>query len=302
MTYKSLAALFLTALLMQVAQACVPDSAKPGDCVELGTWDFSLGLGLGVRTNPLAEGDNTPLILIPQVNYNGERFSVQNLDLGMVLWEDELQQLNLLATPSFDQVYFNRWSPGNFFIESGNGFVASGGKESTGKLPVIDLDGKGNLLGPQNTQISERKLRHRRTAGLAGIEYSLGGEQLDLQLQYLGDVTGIHQGTEARVSLAQHWSFERQKLSLALGALWQSRAVTDYYYGVQPAEADELGSYSASAGLTKIARLDWRYALTPQWDLRAFASLRWLPASISSSPLIDDNKVYTVFLGGMYHF
>ena len=87
-----------------------------------------------------------------------------------------------------------------------------------------------------------------------------------------------------------------------MGAIWQSDEVMNYYYGVTSAEADERGVYEADAAISTIARLDWNYQLTERWDLRLLASYRRLPNEISDSPLINDNKVITVFVGGVYHF
>ena len=67
-------------------------------------------------------------------------------------------------------------------------------------------------------------------------------------------------------------------------------------------EADLHGTYSAEAALTPVARVDWNYQLTERWDLRFLANYRQLPDEISASPLINDNKVITVFIGGVYHF
>jgi len=57
-------------------------------------WQFSLGIGAGVRTNPVAYASDMPIILLPQVEYSGERFFVQNLDMGYILSENKNHQLN----------------------------------------------------------------------------------------------------------------------------------------------------------------------------------------------------------------
>ena len=57
------------------------------DCVAIGRWNFSVALGAGVRTNPLVNGKDIPLIVIPQVSYYGKRFFIDNLDLGFTLIE-----------------------------------------------------------------------------------------------------------------------------------------------------------------------------------------------------------------------
>src|SRR5690606_17128815 len=109
-----------------------------------------LGIGAGVRTNPLVGTADLPLVLVPQVNYNGERFFIQNLDFGVIVWQNDSQQLNLLATPSYDQVFFHRWSPGNFFID-GSIFSSIDRDGSRGKNNLIENDGIGEaeFAGPE---------------------------------------------------------------------------------------------------------------------------------------------------------
>jgi len=286
-------------LLAIGAFACEPEIE---DCVEIGKWELSLGVGAGIRTNPLEATPDIPLFLIPEVNYNGERFFIQNLDFGFILWESETQQLNLLATPSYDQVYFHRWSPSNFFIDS-NGFATTGkGSTDDEDLPVIDTGGDKELIAPGFKDVQTRQLRNRRMAGLGGIEYSVTTALVDLQLQYVTDFTGVHDGDEVRVALAKYWSTGRHQISASVGAIWQSSEVINYYYGVTEPEADLRGTYSTDAVLTPVARVEWNYQLTERWDLRFLANYRQLPDEISASPLINDNKVITVFIGGVYHF
>lgn len=292
-------ALGIAAMTAAGSLAC---EAGAADCVEVGRWDVSVGVGLGVRTNPVEGGDNFPLVLIPQVNYNGERFFLQNLDFGWILVESETQQLNLLATPSYDQVFFDRWNPANFFTDT-NAFFTAGARESGTKsnlLPQIEVDTE--LVTPAFDNAPRRELRNRRTAGLAGIEYQFSLAALDIQLQYLREFTGLHHGDELRLSIARHWVSGRHHVIGSLGAVWQSSDVVNYYYGVTPAEADARGTYTAGSGVSGIARIDWNYELTERWDLRLLTSYRQLPDEISASPLVDEDKVITVFVGGVYHF
>lgn len=296
----SIVAVALTsALFVGSALACEPET---DECVEIGKWELSLGVGAGVRTNPLAATPDIPLVLIPQVNYNGERFFIQNLDFGFILWEKDSQQLNLFATPSYDQVYFHRWSPSQFFIDQ-NGFATTGkGSNDDDELPVINGGGDKEFVTPAFRDPQQRDLRDRHMAGLGGFEYSLSTGLVDVQLQYVTDFTGVHDGDEVRVALAKYWASGKHRVSTSIGAIWQSSEVINYYYGVSAPEADLRGTYHADAALTPVARLDWNYQLTERWDLRFLANYRQLPDEISASPLINDNKVITVFIGGVYHF
>lgn len=296
---RALIIIFIPAVFTGGASACAPAT---DDCVEIGKWELSLGIGVGTRTNPLEATPDIPLFLIPQVNYNGERFFIQNLDFGVMLWANESQQLNLFATPSYDQVFFHRWSPSNFFIDA-SGFATTGKTNNQAEnIPVIELDDDKELVAPSFRDVPEHDLRNRRMAGLGGFEYSLTTDFVDLQLQYVSDFTGIHHGDEVRVALAKNWVSGRHRILTSIGAIWQSSEVVNYYYGVTAPEADLRGTYSADAALTPIARLDWNYQLTERWDLRFLANYRQLPDEIAASPLINDNKVITVFIGGVYHF
>ncbi|HTF96906.1 MAG TPA: MipA/OmpV family protein [Cellvibrio sp.] len=294
-----LIAVFAFAVLTATGYACEPGES---DCVEVGKWDISLGIGAGVRTNPVVDGDDIPLVLIPQVNYNGERFFIQNLDFGVILWENDAQQFSLLATPSYDQVFFDRWSPSNFFLDSNTlistGVTKDGGEE--GFAP--EIEGGTELVSPGFREVSHREWRNRRTAGLAGIEYQFSLDAVHVQFQYLSEFTGLHRGDEARLSVARHWVNGKHHLITSVGAVWQSNEVVNYYYGVTPAEADGEGPYAAGNAVSGIVRVDWNYELTERWDLRLLASYRQLPDEIAASPLINDNKVITVFVGGVYHF
>jgi outer membrane protein len=299
---RQLLAVCTTALFAAVSYACDSNEA---DCVEVGKWDIRLGIGAGVRTNPVEDGDDIPLVLVPQVNYNGERFFIQNLDVGVIVWENETQQLNLLMTPSYDQVFFDRWNPANFFTDS-NALVSTGvDKNGNGDNFSPDnptIEGGTDVVNPGFKDVDTRDLRNRRTAGLAGIEYQFSLESIDFQFQYLSEFTGLHHGDEVRLSIAKHWLSGRHHWVGSVGAVWQSSDTLNYYYGVTPPEADTRGTYMADAAVSAIVRLDWNYELTERWDLRLLASYRQLPNEISASPLINDNKVITVFVGGVYHF
>ncbi len=294
------AALFIVAPLLATTTFACEQGQE--DCVEVGKWELSIGLGAGIRTNPLVDTSDIPLIVVPQINYNGERFFIQNLDFGVIVWQNETQQLNLLATPSYDQVFFHRWSPGNFFIE-GNA-LTTGGKEASGNKgnEIFDNGDDRELVAPEFMPLQAPSARDRHMAGLAGIEYSWNTPLVDVQIQYLTDFTQIHSGEELRVALAKHWRYGKHQLMASVGANWQSREVVNYYYGVRANEADIRGPYITDSALSPLVRVDWNYQLTERWDLRVLTSYRLLPDEISASPLINDNKVITVFVGGVYHF
>ncbi len=252
-------------------------------------WQFSLGLGVGVRTNPVMDNDNIPLVVIPQVSYQGERFFIQNLDFGYSVFQNAHQQVNLLLTPSYDQIFFNEWDITNFVDRSSLAAVAGGAKDG----PVLDQT---------NRAIDKSRLHERRMAALAGLEYSQNLSGLDIQVQVLREVTGYYDGTEARFALSKSINVDKHDVKLTLGANWQSAETLNYFYGLNARETPGQFAYEADSGLTSLIRFDWSYQLDDHWSLRFFTSYRHLSNSISESPLVTTNNVVTAFAGGVYHF
>ncbi len=109
--------------------------------MEVGDWRVNLGLGLGMRSNPLHGGEDNPLVLLPEVSYYGERFFLKNLEMGFTLFEDDRHQFSALITPGYDQMYFNRWDPFNF--SDAGGFTSGGG--SVG--PIASSSYQVNISG-----------------------------------------------------------------------------------------------------------------------------------------------------------
>lgn len=250
-------------------------------------WQVAIGIGAGVRTNPVMDNNDIPLILVPQINYQGENFFIQNLDFGYTLYENRTQQINAFVTPSYDQVFFNSWDANNFVADTQSSMVS---KTDIATVEKVDHN------------IDKRKLHERRMAALAGFEYSLAYQGLDFQLQALHEITGYYSGEEVRLALTKDIVAGKHDVKLTLGANWQSAKTLDYFYGVNAQEAPEQYAYSPSSGVTTLLRFDWNYQIDEHWSLRLLTSYKHLSEPILNSPLTTNNNVITAFAGGVYHF
>lgn len=132
-----------------IADASADCDLKVADCVAIGEWRVSVGLGLGLRTNPLVEEQDNPLVLLPEISYFGERFFLNNLELGFTLAEDARQQVNLVVMPGYDQMFFNRWDPFNFTAEGGLGSGLGSFQAPGGFAVQVHYAEPGASLGPQ---------------------------------------------------------------------------------------------------------------------------------------------------------
>lgn len=282
-----------------IAHADAPPTCQQNsrNCVEVGQWQLALGVGLGLRTNPVIDGETIPLILLPEISYYGERFFLDNLDIGYTLHQSDTQMLNMLLTPGYDQLFFSRWDPQNFFVETTT--------LSTAVVP-------SGMLAPQQTagerwtaedRVDLDDLHERRMAAMAGFEYAVALGPVDGYAQALQDVAAIHNGHELRLGLGKSWQRGGNDFALAGGAIWQSAELLHYYYGVETSEVSRLSAaYRAPSGISGFIKLDWSRPVSEHWSWRGTLQYKKLSTSITDSPIVNDDKVITAFLGGVYHF
>lgn len=280
--------LLLVCLLGQSLAATAGAAAKACQepCTKDGPWELSIGVGLGMSTNPLKGGSDIPLIVRPRLSYYGERVFLDNYEAGVMLWEDESQQINVLVMPSLEQLYFRRWQ------------YASGGFS----LDPGFIKGESAVDAPQE---SPRHLRHRHTSALGGFEYnaSLGGffAGLEFNWQFLEELSGYHAGREMRLAISRDFlTYWRA----SLGANFQSRDYVDYYYGVNLDEASKLfGQYKPEqGGWSKLVRVEYLKPVSPHLAIKGSAALKIFSSAVADSPLLEESSVYSVFLGGVYYF
>ena len=279
------ALLIIWSLQASANTGCTADDAG---CIAVGEWEFKLALGVGKRTNPLVDSSDIPLVLVPQVSYYGERFFIENLELGYTIIDSEQFMLNAILTPGRDSGFFLRDDINNFFVDGAIEF--------------------SNSLLPSDEPIKDDKididdLHKRRLAGLAGIELSSAWNNIQWQVQLLQDVTNVHQGKEVRFALGAQQIFAGEAFSASAGFTWKSESLLNYYYGIS---ADEAGktpfAYEANSGLSPFMRLAWNKTLNRRWQLSSSIQYERLSSAINNSPVVEEDYVLQFFVGGVYHF
>lgn len=274
-------------------QSCQQDSS---DCREVGRWEFSVAIGAGARSNPLVEGDAQPLVLVPQFSWYGERLFVDNFELGFTLLDRPRHMLNLLLTPGFDKFFFDDGPGfGNFILEDGS--LVSGDGDSAG-APEVDPTPAQKMA-----QVDPKKIDERRLAVMAGLEYGLYLEQWLLSAQLLGDATGVHNGKELRLALGWQGKLGDNTLSASVGAVWQSRQLLDYYYGLDQHEVNNQDLlFRGESDWSPVVKVQWRRRLSESWSFYSTLHYKRFGSHTADSPLLEDDYVVTGFIGGIYHF
>lgn len=194
----------LLVLLALTLDAAAQSSCRE-NCVEVGDWRVNLGLGLGMRSNPLHGGEDNPLVLLPEVSYYGERFFLKNLEMGFTLFEDDRHQFSALITPGYDQMYFNRWDPFNF--SDAGGFTSGGGSfgpiaASSYQVNIsgsMSATGEGTVPANPNFVVSSVYVSaaqaisiNERLIDLSnGDQYLFGAEGNAISVLVVGDMVSI---------------------------------------------------------------------------------------------------------------
>jgi outer membrane protein len=285
--YKPMLTMVLAACLLAGRAAAGPsppecDHAAEDDCVATRRWNFNLALGAGVRTNPLENGKDIPLVVIPQFSYYGKRFFIDDLDLGYTLWEGAANTVSLVASPGYDRVFFYRTDLQNLFI---NGFSTTGGAAAPG-LTLVNRNAPGAVPYPA---------RARKVTYLAGPEWTFKQWGVTGQLDVLHEVTGQNGGDEVRAAAAVPLWKGTGALNLNFGLTWKSRAIVNYYYG-------EPNGYQGGSALNPFVKLGYTRPLGGKWRLNAFVHHEHLGKAVRDSPIVEGDTVETVFVGAVYDF
>ena len=276
---------------------CVKADAN---CREIGKWEASIAVGVGGRTNPLAGGDDQPIVVIPQISWYGKRFFLDNLDFGYTLVDKPQHMLNLLVQPGLEQIYFDKFGIGNFTVD--------GNPSSNAVLAYSQVDGSlvaapADVLQAGTPSIRLDDIADRKTAIMGGAEYSFYSGNWQTQLQLLSDVSSVHEGKEVRLSGSYQIPGEKNLVSFAAGVNWQSEELLDYYYGVHQNDLPGIDFvYKVDAGVSVFTKISWERKLSEKWSWLSTFHYRQLDSALKNSPLVEKNSVVTVFTGGNYHF
>jgi len=250
-------------------------ASQAGVCLAAGSeespWRLGAALGYGLRTNPLVQSDDIPIIVDLDIAWFGKRFFFDNGDLGLTIADGRWMTTSLIARLNSDRVFF--------------------GKTNT-RLVSFDL------AGLALAEAIEFKVPDRDYAVELGVEVLAGGTWGHLQVSAFHDVSNTHDGYEVFADYGYGWRRQRWYLEPSIGFSYKSDALNDYYWGVRDDEAGVvLPAYDAKAGTNAHARLMLSYQISKQWSFSLVTEYERLNDEAASSPLVDDENILGYFAG-----
>ena len=280
---RDILAVLLAATLAPLALAAGEDETATGTQGSAGggiepdasNWNLGIGLGYGLRSNPLIQSDDIPILVDLDIAWFGEHWFFDNGDVGLTVSDNDRFTLNVVGRFNSDRVFFGRTDTRIVQVGAGTG-------------AVVDVE----VTVPDRDYAIE-----------AGAELLAGGRWGLLQFSAFHDLSGTHEGFSLAADYSYGFRQQRWYLEPAVRVSFKSSRLNDYYWGVQPDEASlVLPAYGADSGINVGLRLLGSYQLTRDWAVTAVVEYERLNDETADSPIVDEDHVIGYFAGFAYRF
>ncbi|NNC65333.1 MAG: hypothetical protein HKN84_11155, partial [Gammaproteobacteria bacterium] len=178
------------ALLAVLATPAIAAEAPTKDS----NWRLGAAVGYGIRSNPLVQSDDIPIVVDLDIAWFGEHWFFDNGDLGLTFVDNNALTGSVVARVNSDRVFFGRTD--RRFIDIG-------------------------LDGAQLPIAVDFKPPDRDYAVELGLEMLAGGNWGALQLSAFHDVSGTHEGYELYADYRFGWRNQRLFLEPSFGVSYK---------------------------------------------------------------------------------
>ncbi len=274
--FRRIAQLTALSIALQSGICMADEESAAGESIEESRWRLGAALGYGVRTNPLIQSDDIPIIVDLDIAWFGDRWFFDNGDLGLTFADNQHVTGSIVARVNSGRVFF--------------------GKTDT-RFVAFDA------VGAPLAELIEFKVPDRDYAVELGLEALTDGPWGRLQLAAFHDVSGTHEGFEVQADYSYGWRSQRWYIEPSIGASYKSADFNNYYWGVTPEEAGVVVlPYEAGSGTNLRARFMVGYQLTRHWSLSLVAEYERLNDEAAASPIVEDRDVLGYFAGAAFRF
>lgn len=289
--------LSIGALLLSIAQCNAENvvCTRGKDCPTDSGWDIGIALGIGVRTNPLVDGDDIPLVVLPDIAYSWKNLYFDNAELGARWKLSQRQQLSVFVTPNRERANFSFWHTANIFTSL----------TQVEASPDIGSDVEDSPIEQDfiETEVSIDDIDERQWAYDAGVRLriKLGNHFLSFAAQ--SDISGIYDGSHASIALTNLSNWGQWRIQVSPFVRWHSSDLSNYYYGIREADLVDQGlGYDANGGFQIGFQTLFSRPVYKKWDLIILAGALRLHDGMYKSPLVEKRVIMNGFMGMAYRF
>ena len=172
--------------------------------------------------------------------------------------------------------------------------------ESDWELGVIGRLQTLGLGGAQNDAL--RGLDERRATIEAGPIIGWRRWPVHVQFRSYWELLDRHKGTTSEVEFSLPRQFDRGYFVPSVKFSYLSDDYSGYYYGVADYEATpSRAAYQPGDAVNTWAGFSLGYELTPRWLLSTTVGIEFLDSAVTSSPIVDRDKLWSVSVGLAYN-
>ena len=282
----STALLILVSSISAYAEDACSESYR---CIEDKAWQFGLAIGAGVRSNPLVDGDNIPLILIPDIAYYHSAFYFDNGELGWQAQANDNTSVELFLSINAERANFSLWHPANIFVPDLSLNAGATPPDTTNQ--------------PSQIEISIDDINNRKWAIDAGIRWQWHTDNQTVKLSLMQDASGVYKGNHAKFEYQYSVVIADWYITVAPSAHWYSDKLTNYYYGISEEDTEVREAlYEAKGGIQIGVNVTATYQLNDNWFVLMRFGNKSLHGGMKQSPLVKDSTIRTAFAGLAYRF
>ena len=266
------------------------DLVKQSSTIPSNNWVLGLAAGKGKIDSVIIGQSDLALSIVPDIRYYGEKFSLDNLSLDYVLVDKAQYSLSVKSYQNLDGLYF----PGEN-RETLSAFV--------GAVPSIrDPNRVDSMIQGIEEPVFVPAIEHKSLSYMAGLELSYYGDFI-ANLTYAKDISNVHLGDEIHLNINKTIKFNKHIFDVKLGATYKDAQLANYYYGYREDNFSwyEL-EYIADETINTFAQLSYSYQFSQQLYLISTIKKEWLGKGITESPLVNNQKINSTFIGAKWIF
>lgn len=254
-------------------------------------------MGYGVRSNPLIQSEDIPVIVDLDLAWFGKRWFFDNGDIGFTFSNTARSTTSLVARLNSDRVFFGKTNTRYVnFSYAGKGELGPLVNPSTG----TPLPPSTDVSAPQPVEV---KPPDRDYAIEVGVESLIEDDWGVTTLHAFHDVSGTHGGYELAANYSRRWVAGRLSFTPSLGVYYKSDRLNDYYWGVHPDEASmALPEYQAGGGFSFEGGVRANYYVSRSLRIAVSVNYEHLVDDVAGSPLAEDDHVVAWFSGLAWSF
>lgn len=156
------------------------------------------------------------------------------------------------------------------------------------------------LGGSENDAL--RGLDERRWTIEAGPLIGWRGSPVHLQFRSYWEVLDRHEGTTSELEVSLPRQFDRGYLVPSIKVSYLNDDYSRYYYGVADYEVTpSRPAYRPGSAVNTWVGFSLGYQLAPKWLLSSTMGMEYLDSSVSNSPIVDRDKLWSVSIGLAYN-